>query len=412
MTETLNAPAQEAGAQGSGGPGSLYPWFVLLLAWLALLMSFVDRLAWGNVAVTVGQSLSLSLAALGVFVTAFYSGYVVANALGGFVSDRAGPRVAILCSLVPLGVMTFAFGETRSLTYGLICQALMGLAAGIDYSACVKLVMMWFGKEKRGRAMGLLTTATSLGVVVANAIAPTLMKNAGWESVYRVFGTTTVVLGVLVFLCLRRPAPLAAQPRPATAWREAADLFHNRSLCLLALCGFAAMWGTWGFTFWANALMVKGLHISAIEAGAVVSTFGIGAVISKPLVGLLSDWLGGRRKPLLILCFLGFFVMLLVYGNLSELGQFRIAAPFLGVFAFVYTPLLAAMIGETAGVARAGSATGLTNAVWQLGSVIVPGVIGLVYQHTGSFQMAFATLAAGPAVAVLCMLLIREAKKA
>lgn len=387
---------------------TFYRWFVLAFAWLALLITFVDRLAWANVAVTVGQNLALPLAALGVFVTAFYTGYVVANALGGFVSDRAGPRVVIFCSLLPLGIATFLFGNTTSLTFGLICQALMGLAAGVDYSACVKLVMMWFAKEERGRAMGLLTTATSLGVVVANAIVPSLMKSVGWENVYRIFGVSTVALGVVIFAALRRDPPHAAPPRRAPFWSEAADLLSNRSLVLLAVGGFAAMWGTWGFTFWANALMVKGHHISAIEAGAVVSSFGIGAVISKPLIGLLSDWLGGRRKPLLVLCFVGFAVTLLVYGNLTGLRQFSFVAPLLGVFAFAYTPLLAAMIGETVGVARTGAATGLTNAVWQIGSVIVPGVIGVVYQSTGSFVAAFATLAAGPVVAAVCMLLLVE----
>lgn len=389
---------------------TLYPWVVLALAWLALLMSFIDRLTWANVAVVVGQSLSLPLAALGVFVTAFYAGYVIANALGGFVSDRAGPRVAILCSLVPLGIATFVFAETKSITFGLICQALMGLAAGIDYSACVKLVMMWFGKEKRGRAMGLLTTATSLGVVVVNAIVPTLMNSSGWENVYRVFGAATIAVGIIVYFALRRPAPVMATPQRSAPWREVLDLFSNRSLRLLALGGFAAMWGTWGFAFWANTLMVKGHQISVVDAGAVVSIFGIGAVISKPTIGYLSDWLGGRRKPLLVLCFVGFAATLLIYGNLSQLWQFRILAPILGVCAFAYTPLLAAMIGETVGVARTGSATGLTNSVWQLGSVIVPGVIGVVYQSSGSFIAAFATLAAGPALAAICMMLIREAR--
>ena len=406
----MNINMQQPGI-AAGEDNSTYAWFVLIVAWLALLITFVDRLTWANVAVTVGQSLSLPLAALGVFVTAFYTGYVVANALGGFVSDRAGPRLAIFCSLLPLGAATFIFGNTNSLAFGLICQALMGLAAGVDYSACVKLVMMWFGKEKRGRAMGLLTTATSLGVVVVNAIVPTLMKSVGWENVYRIFGVVTVLLGVFVFLALRRPAPYAAPVQKGAVWSEAADLLANRTLLLLAIGGFAAMWGTWGFTFWANALMVKGYQISVVQAGAVVSTFGIGAVIAKPLVGLASDWLGGRRKPLLVVCFIGFTVMLLVYGNLTNLGQFSIAAPILGVFAFAYTPLLAALIGETVGVARTGAATGLTNAVWQIGSVIVPSVIGVVYQSTGSFIAAFTALAIGPAVATICMMLIVEGRR-
>src|SRR5262245_39368393 len=56
-----------------------YRWCVLLIAWLSFLMSFIDRLAWANVAIPVGHALGIPLAALGIFVTAFYVGYVIAN---------------------------------------------------------------------------------------------------------------------------------------------------------------------------------------------------------------------------------------------------------------------------------------------------------------------------------------------
>jgi nitrate/nitrite transporter NarK len=65
---------------------------------------------------------------------------------------------------------------------------------------------------------------------------------------------------------------------------------------------------------------------------------------------------------------------------------------------------MAALVGEAAGVAHSGAATGLTNAIWQLGSVVVPSVIGLLYQTTDSFTVAFAALAVGPVLAALCML--------
>ena len=62
------------------GPPSPYRWVILFIAWIAFLLSFIDRLAWANVAVTASESLGFTVAALGVFVTAFYVGYVASNA--------------------------------------------------------------------------------------------------------------------------------------------------------------------------------------------------------------------------------------------------------------------------------------------------------------------------------------------
>jgi nitrate/nitrite transporter NarK len=66
------------------------------------------------------------------------------------------------------------------------------------------------------------------------------------------------------------------------------------------------------------------------------------------------------------------------------------------------------MVAEIAGAKLVGSATGMTNAFWQLGNVIVPLVVGVVYQSTHSFGTAFVALAAGPLFATLVMFAVRE----
>jgi len=384
----------------------MYRWVVLSLAWLALLFAFVDRLAWANLAVKVGGSLGLSIAGLGTFVTAFYVGYVVSNALGGLGTDRFGPSRMLSYALIPLGLATFAFSYTTSTLMGLAIQMLMGLTAGADYSACVKLTATWFDFKMRGRAMGLLTTASSVGVVVTNAGVPYLASFVGWEGVYQVLGVLTMGVGVLCLAVLRdAELPSAA---PSVVVPSLATLARNRDLILLALIGFGALWGTWGFAFWVNALMVKGHGLSTAAAGGIAAMFGVGAIFSKPLVGLASDLLGGKRKLILIVCFASFTAALLVFGSLKTERAFMLAAPLLGVTAFIYTPLIVAMVAEIAGPQLVGSAYGFTNAFWQLGSVVVPAVIGVVFQQTNSFGMAFIALAAGPLVATIAMFWVKE----
>jgi MFS family permease len=184
-------------------------------------------------------------------------------------------------------------------------------------------------------------------------------------------------------------------------------LFRDRTMLLLGLAGFGALWGTWGFAFWAGALMTRGYGLSVTQAGYVVALFGAGAVVAKPAIGLVSDLLG-QRKWLVVIC-LGFFVAtLLVFSQLSTLTAFKVMAPVLGIGAFAYSPLMNTMVAEAAGRGLAASGAGLTNAFWGLGNVIVPTVVGLVYQATGSFASAFVTLAAGPLFGAVCMVFIRE----
>ena len=97
-------------------------WLVLALAWLAFLLSYVDRLAWSNVASSMGHGLGIPVAALGVFVTAFYVGYVASNLLGGLASDGVGPRVMLTLALLGLGLSTLHFHSCVPLRPGWRCR--------------------------------------------------------------------------------------------------------------------------------------------------------------------------------------------------------------------------------------------------------------------------------------------------
>ena len=383
---------------------SVFAWVVLFFSFGVYTLTFLDRLAWGSMAASAGTSLGMSVASLGVFVTAFYSSYVFSNAGGGFLIDWVGPRRMILLGVVPLGILTFAFSYSPSILIGMIIQAGMGIGAGIDYTACVKLVASWFPLRTRAKAMGLFMVGSSLGVVLANSLIPTFVKYFGWRGSYKCLGIATIVWGIATYLVVRDgPSKQTSSAKPNYKL-----LYQNRNLLFLGLAGFGVFWGIVGFQNWANALMVKGHHLSLVRAGFVVALFGFGAMLGKPLIGFVADWLGGHLKALAIFCIGSYGVMLLMFGHLSTETAFLIAAPFVGITCQWSAPIMATMITEEATVKLAGSATGLTNALWTLPGATVPLVIGIVFQATQSFSAAFLLLASGPAFGVLMLLFVRE----
>lgn len=408
-------PATPAGAATL----SPYRWVVLFACWLSFTLTSVDRSTWGPASVFVGEDLAVPLASLGVFATAYYVGYVISNALGGIGTDRLGGRLMLSVSLFGAGAFMTLFGSTTSATVGIAVQALVGLFAGADYSAGIRLVASWFPSSQLGLPMGIFVTATSLGTAIANSVVPAMIAWHGWGTSYHVFGVISMVLAVMLFFVLR-PGPMldadheaAAVPtapmeneRSRSSWTA---LLANRNLVLTAIAGFGGFWGLYGFITWANALMIKGHGIAPATAGAVVAIFAITAVVVKPVVGFVSDRFfgGARRMPAVLI--LGLFVAaLLVFGNLSSPTGFLWLAPLLGAAAYGWTPLLVALVPRLVTSAVTGTASGFANAFWQLGSVIVPMAVGASYAATGSFMVAFLTLAAGPALGTLVMLAVRE----
>ena len=153
-------------------------------------------------------------------------------------------------------------------------------------------------------------------------------------------------------------------------------------------------------------MMTKHYGISPVTAGAIAAWFGVGAIIAKPVLGMVADAFGENRKFVAIACLLCFSGLLIVFGQCSTAQQFYILSPFLGAVAFGYLPVLMAQVTKASGSRLAGAAAGLTNAVWQIGSAAAPLVIGQVYSRSGSFSLSLAALAVGPLAAALILFFV------
>lgn len=395
---------------------SKYRWLVLFACWASFTLTSIDRSTWGPAAVFIGQGLGIPLASLGVFATAYYIGYVVSNAVGGVLSDAIGGRRTLTASLFGAGALMMAFGSTTSAALGIAVQALVGLFAGADYAAGIRLITSWFRSNELGMVVGVFLTATSIGLGVANAVVPSLIAWHGWETSYHLFGGISICFSVVLFFLLK-PGPLGTPPvsrNTATRQRFLPDfspVVRNRNLLVVCIAGFGGFWGVYGFVTWANALMIKGHHISPKTAGLVVVAFSVMAAVSKPLLGLVADRFFPHRRKMLIVALMGIFgALLIVFGTLGATASFFWVGAVLGLFAYAATTLMVALVPTLVPAIVTGTAAGATNAIWQLGTTIVPVVVGAVFAGTGSFLAAFATLAAGPLVGMVVMLGVSESR--
>jgi len=302
-----------------------YRWTVLAVCWAAFTMTSVDRSTWGPASAAVSDSLHVPLAALGVFATGYYLGYLVSNAGGGVLVDWLGARALLTASCAGAGVFMVLFGSASSVPAGLALQAAVGLLAGVDFAAGIKMISEWFPEEQVGLASGVFLTATSLGTVIANAVVPSLIVATDWGTSYRVFGTVTLVVGVACCALVRDRATLApgAEPGIGSGIRsrtlpDPRAVLGNRELLLLGVVGFGGLWGTYGFVTWSNTLMVKGNGINPVQAGVVLVIFAGVAVGVKPVVGWVCDRLGvGLRLPIIALL-IYFATVLLIFGRLHS----------------------------------------------------------------------------------------------
>jgi len=383
--------------------GNRYQWVVLLATFFASGATVIDRIAWASASNSYAKLVGLLPTERGSFFTAFYIGYFISNAISGFSADRIGGRRMIGLSLVTLGIATWSFGSTTSIATGLAMQVVMGLTAGMDYSACVRLLSIHFDSKRLTTAMGLFLASIPAGMVIANSMIPTLLLRLEWSGVYRLLGTATSLLGIVIYLILKDDSRPSRVREPSR--RPKVALLRNVRFTVAAMAGFGILWGSWGFAFWSNALLIH--HgFDAVKVGFVVSLFGGVGIFAKPLVGWIVDRIRIPKTISAATFSFAFAVVLFSFSRLHALESFAIGAGLVGFFGWGAGVIIATLVIDKAGREQSGAAAGIANAIWMIGNGAVSLVVGAVYQHTKTFDSAILTLAAGPAAAAVILALL------
>lgn len=388
---------------------------VLFTVWLAFLFSYIDRLAWPPIMPLVVRDLGFSATQAGSYMTAFYIGYVITQLPGGILTDRFGYRKVLLGSFFIMGFFTAAMGMIRTYEYGFFFRMLAGMGSGAIYSASVRAIFDWFPPKGRATAMGFYMTAISFGLTSVNLFIPTVARDYGWPIAFFVAGCLPLFGLAIAYLLLKEHPTFVERQKQTKAqgqfWRDVKSLGRNRNFILTSIAGFGAMWATWGTATWANTYMHKILHMSLVEAGFIMSLYGLAGLFCKPLVGIISDLLGGRRKVIQFIVLILFSPILLWFGSNENVQILIILGPLLGVVAHVYSPVMMTFLSELVQPRMVGTATGLANTVWQLGSLISPLVVGMVIDIAHDYFYAFVILAMGPAIAAILTLFVKEGER-
>ncbi|MEH6888068.1 MFS transporter, partial [Priestia megaterium] len=69
-----------------------YRWFILVLLFLAGVINYLDRAAISVVAPIISKDLEINAAEMGLIFSSFFIGYSLFNFVGGYSSDKLGPR--------------------------------------------------------------------------------------------------------------------------------------------------------------------------------------------------------------------------------------------------------------------------------------------------------------------------------
>ena len=402
MSENLSAASAEP---------SPWRWMIVALAILTYTVSMIARFAWPPLVAVVSPELGICMAEAGAWMTGFYIGYVITQIPAGMLADRFGVRGLLTLTLLVQAAATFFLGSISAFQTGFVLRIVSGLSGGCVYAACFRALVGWFPLKERGLAFGLLMSGPSLGLAIANMAAPALEAMVGWRGVFKIIGGFSLLSGVVVMAFMRerrQASPSGAAAGKAPGFVDGLRyVLKSREILLLCLAGFTYIWAYIGFISWGNAYLKQVLQMSLGRAGAIMTAVALIGLVVSPIAGLQAGRRGTGKKYLMVASVL-LIASVILFGQASSPAVLWFWAIAVGVAFGVMTPVYSLVVSTYAEPRWAGSAGGVTNCIWQIAGALVPLVTGLSIDISGSFGVVWWIIAAGPAIGLAILAMVRK----
>ena len=357
-------------------------------------------------------SLGFNYAEMGLLSGAIMMGYLLFSLIGGMLATRFGPKRIVTASLLCGALSMFFISRLSGFSPLLFFSFAMGAGAAGSHISITTMPMAWFEELRLGRALGIVTGGTGLGIIVTGLLLPYLLFNLGkeaWRQCWLLLASITFLVAVIGWILLReKPGQLTFLPSSPNG-NEAAVLSteERNGLNIKAIFIIYFLFG-FAYNIYATyfvAHMVEEIRLTEKTAGDIWAIFGWMCTGSGLIWGYVSDRLG-RRKALLwnngIISFSVFLPLLLHQPFFLGLSAFLFGATFLGT-----VTIIAAAIGDQV-VEKRASVYGLVTLIHGIGQFLGTTSGGYLKDLTGSFQLTLLVSLIG---FLLCILLTLFSKK-
>ncbi|MFF8032494.1 MFS transporter [Streptomyces sp. NPDC016626] len=224
----------------------------------------------------------------------FVAGAVASTALN--LADRLPPQRLLAASAAAAAVCTVVlalFADRPAVAVPL--RFLTGVFLAGVYPTGMKLMASWAGSAGRGRTMGVLIAALTLGSTLPHLIAG--LGSLPWRGVLLTAAAAGLVASVIA-LALVRLGPHAAPAAPVRNPRYALSMFTERGPRLANLGYFGHMWELYALWTWIPSFLLAADAAKDLPGSVEITVFltmGIGGAAGCLLGGWGADRFG--RPP-------------------------------------------------------------------------------------------------------------------
>lgn len=411
-----------------------FRYLILAITSLVLVLNYADRAALGVAGSTIMKEFSLSHTQFGMISSIFFLGYAPFCFIGGWLSDKYGPRVTMGAAVGWWSVFTALTAAGAGYLSFLIIRFFFGFGEGPQGSVTVKTMRNWFPQSQMGMAVGVSQGSTPLGGAIGTPLVAWMVAASGdWRVPFIVLGGLGILMTIGWWVIVRDTPQVhpwatkqdvddliqgAIEPEmavldPAEEKAESLGYYLKQPLVLATSAAFFGYaWVLYTFLSWFPVYLVQARGVDLKEVALVGSLPWILGVIGYMGGGIITDRIALRtgkpaaaRKGMIVFGLMGTAILMACLGLVSSLWA-AVAMMSAVVFLLYLTgSQYFLVISDTIPGKRLGGVVGFVHFIANLSGVLAPALVGIVVDRTHSWPLTFG-ICAGICVAGVVALLV------
>jgi predicted MFS family arabinose efflux permease len=321
-------------------------------------------------------------------ITAFFLIYGIMQLPAGLLSSMLGPRKTILWFTVLTCAGSLLFWLSYRYEMLFLAQFIMGVGESVFYINAVAIVTRWWPPEKKATAIGVLSASSGIGAFLCYMGFPLAQTYLGdWRMLYLVVVIILFLNYATNYLLVRDSPPdgspyATTHPKIVESVKEVVS--NKRFRVIIAVYALIAFTGV--LHNWINPYLMNAKGLTYVEAGFVSSFGTVAGFIGCIAMGVISDRLRSRRKPIVIFTTLNTLLFAVMIFTPAQLPFYAYAAVWCGMALCGSIWVLYWSIGsEILPSGKASIGLGMMNGMSVMLSSLLAPIYGTLVDITGSY---------------------------
>jgi ACS family hexuronate transporter-like MFS transporter len=393
------------------------------------MLNYADRAALSVAGPHIIDELHLTHSQFGLLASAFFFGYVPFAFIGGWLSDRFGPRWIMGIAVAWWSLFTALTAAGVNFVVLFVIRVLFGFGEGPQGSVGTKAMNNWFPHRQISTAMGFTQAATPLGGAIGTPIVVGLISLVDWRFSF-------VALGVVGLVCTTGWFAVVRDTPELHPWARRQDITERHEgraapvdepgtdddvppmrhyfmlpiILATSIAFFGYAWVLYTFLTWFPVYLTdaRGVDFGGLAiSGSIPWVCGVIGLIAG---GIVTDAIASRNgKPVatragvivvgLLATAVGFVLTGIVHTATSAVLLMALV-----VFALYFTTAqYFAIVTDLVPSRRLGGVMGFVHSIANLAGILSPIVVGAIVDRTHDWALTFGISAGICAVGALVL---------